>query len=186
MVLQDLAEKIRSVRDRQELARLLEHHLTQAFHPQSLAIYFSGSDGDLFATGPAVPEELEVLDKQTTNLIEQSLRGRIWDVPPKGDEDRPRNFPLAGLSPECLVPLVARDARMTGLLVLGVPLSEEPYSREDKELLDSVAGQSAVALENMGLASRLQTGWRQTEEQRTRSKLRVMFNQDYFRRWCLR
>ena len=72
-----------------------------------------------------------------------------------GDEDRPYNFPLAPLSPECLVPLVAHDAHMVGLLVLGLPLSEEPYSRADKELLESVAGQSAVALENMGLAEQI-------------------------------
>lgn len=155
MVLQDLADKIRSVRDRQELARLLEHHLTEAFHPQSMAIYFAGNDGELLATGPAVPEDLAVLDRNARMLLEVSVRGRSWDVPPEGDEDRPRNFPLASLSPECLVPLLGRDARMTGLLLLGLPLSEEPYSREDKELLDSVAGQSAVALENMGLAEQI-------------------------------
>jgi serine phosphatase RsbU (regulator of sigma subunit) len=44
---------------------------------------------------------------------------------------------------------------LVGLLVLGQPLSEEPYSREDKRLLDSVAGQAAVSLENMGLAEQI-------------------------------
>jgi serine phosphatase RsbU (regulator of sigma subunit) len=42
-----------------------------------------------------------------------------------------------------------------GLLVLGQPLSEEPYSSEDKRLLDSVAGPAAVALENMRLAEQI-------------------------------
>jgi len=41
------------------------------------------------------------------------------------------------------------------LLVLGQPRSEQPYSREDKRLLDSVAGQAAVALENMHLAEQI-------------------------------
>jgi sigma-B regulation protein RsbU (phosphoserine phosphatase) len=155
MVLQDLAEKIRSVADRRELAALLEHHLTQAFHPQTLVIYFGGDNGELVATGRPVPAGLEVLDKEITLLLDMSLRGRTWDVPPVGDEERPENFPLAPLAPECLVPLVAHDARIMGLLVLGLPLSEEPYSREDKELLDSVAGQTAIALENMRLAEQI-------------------------------
>src|ERR1700687_319027 len=37
MILQDLAEKIRAVSDRRELAALLERQLPQAFHPESLA-----------------------------------------------------------------------------------------------------------------------------------------------------
>jgi len=59
------------------------------------------------------------------------------------------------LSPECLVPITGRDAGLIGLLVLGQRLSEEPYSREDKHLLDSVAGQAGIALENIRLAERM-------------------------------
>ncbi len=59
---------------------------------------------------------------------------------------------LAPAAPECLVPLVGRDARLAGLLVLGGRLSEEPYSDEDELLLASVADQAAIALENMRLA----------------------------------
>ena len=53
------------------------------------------------------------------------------------------------------MPLLGHDARLVGLLVLGQPLSEEPYSSEDKRLLDSVAGQAAVSLENMRLAEQM-------------------------------
>jgi sigma-B regulation protein RsbU (phosphoserine phosphatase) len=59
---------------------------------------------------------------------------------------------LAPVAPECLVPLVGRDARLAGLLVLGGRLSEEPYSDEDERLLASVADQAAIALDNMRLA----------------------------------
>lgn len=59
---------------------------------------------------------------------------------------------LAPAAPECLVPLVGRDNRLLGLIVLGERRSEEPYSDEDVRLLASVAGQAAVALENFRLA----------------------------------
>jgi serine phosphatase RsbU (regulator of sigma subunit) len=59
---------------------------------------------------------------------------------------------LAPAAPECLVPLVGRDNRLLGLLVLGERRSEEPYADEDERLLASVAGQAASALENFRLA----------------------------------
>jgi serine phosphatase RsbU (regulator of sigma subunit) len=45
--------------------------------------------------------------------------------------------------------------RLAGLLALGERLSEESYSREDRRLLSSVAGQAGVALENIRLAEHM-------------------------------
>jgi phosphoserine phosphatase RsbU/P len=154
-ILEDLTEKIRTVSDERQLASLLEHHFTQAFHPQSLAIYFGAANGELRAIGLAVPPGLATLAADTPILRELTVRGRAWDIPPPGDPEAPQNSPLAPLAPECLVPLLGHDARLMGLLVLGQPLSEEPYSSEGKRLLDSVAGQAAVALENMHLAEQI-------------------------------
>ncbi len=154
-ILEDLGEKIRTVDDRHELASLLEHHLTQAFHPQSLAIYFAGPHGELVGTGPQTPPGLATLAADAPYLRELTARGRAWDVPPPTDREAPQNFPLEPLSPECLVPLLGHDGRLAGLLVLGQPLSEEPYSSEDKRLLYSVAGQAAVSLDNLGLAEQM-------------------------------
>jgi phosphoserine phosphatase RsbU/P len=155
LILQDLADQTRSVTDRHELAALLDHHLTQALHPQSLAFYFRADDDTLVAAGRPVPSELASLPANSPFLVELAARGRAWDVPPPGSIDAPEEFPLARLSPECLVPLVGHGTHLVGLLVLGQPLSEEPYSSEDKRLLDSVAGQSAIALENIRLAQNI-------------------------------
>jgi len=155
LILQDLADKTRSVTDRQELAALLDHHLTEALHPQSLAFYFRADDDTLVAAGRPVPPELATLPANSPFLVELAARGRAWDVPPPDSSDAPEKFPLTPLSPECLVPLVGHGTHLVGLLVLGQPLSEEPYSSEDKRLLDSVAGQSAIALENIRLAQNI-------------------------------
>jgi serine phosphatase RsbU (regulator of sigma subunit) len=65
---------------------------------------------------------------------------------------------LAPLRPECLVPILGRDGRLVGLVVLGERLSEEPYSREDKHLLASVASQAGLALESIRLGERIAEG----------------------------
>jgi hypothetical protein len=54
--------------------------------------------------------------------------------------------------PEHLVHAVGRDQQVRGVLALGPRLSEEPYSREDADLLAVVANQVALALENLSLA----------------------------------
>ena len=155
IILQDLAEKTRSVTDRGELAALLDRHLTQALHPKSLIIYAAAADGMLHAVGREVPAGLESLKTDAPFLQRLVEYGRAWDVPPPDSRDALENFPYAQLAPECLVPLLGHNAQLVGLLVLGQPLSEEPYSREDKRLLDSVAGQAAIALENIRMAEHI-------------------------------
>src|SRR5262249_7712219 len=52
-------------------------------------------------------------------------------------------------------PILGRDNRLSGLIVLGLRLSEEPYSREDKHLLASVANQAGGALETIRLGEQV-------------------------------
>ncbi len=155
IILQDLAEKTRSVTDRGELAALLDRHLMQALHPKSLVIYAAGADGLLHAVGREVPAGLESLKPDVPLLQKLAAYGRAWDVPPPDSRDALENFPYEPFAPECLVPLLGHGAQLVGLIVLGQPLSEEPYSNEDKRLLDSVAGQTAIALENIRMAEHI-------------------------------
>ncbi len=155
IILQDLAEKTRSVTDRGELAALLDRHLMQALHPKSLVIYAAAADGLLHAVGREVPAGFESLKPDAALLQKLAAYGRAWDVPPPDSRDALENFPYLPLAPECLVPLLGHAAQLVGLLVLGQRLSEEPYSGEDKRLLDSVAGQAAMALENIRLAEHI-------------------------------
>jgi serine phosphatase RsbU (regulator of sigma subunit) len=177
VILQDLAEKTRTVTDRHELASLLELHIEGALHPKSLACYLEAGDGRLvaecgrvrreFDTIPAAParpkfparfgarfvlRELDAIPATLPLLSELAQRGKAWDVPPPVSDEVGE---LAALAPECLVPILGRNSRLIGLLVLGPRLSEEPYSGEDKHLLDSVASQAGMALENIRLAEKM-------------------------------
>lgn len=151
-ILQDLAMKARTVTTRHELAMLLVNHIEEALRPKSLTCYLEDSDGALVAESGDTSVELANLPATLLLLTDIARRGRSWDVPlsdPTQDNNPGEFMPLAA---ECLVPILGRDSRLTGLLVLGQRLSEEPYSGEDKQLLDSVASQAGIALEGIRLA----------------------------------
>jgi phosphoserine phosphatase RsbU/P len=177
MILQDLAQKTLTVTDRQELAGLLELHIEEALHPKSMACYLEAPDGNLTIRHGTIPREsararpplpppkfpsrfgarfvlqdMDTIPPTLPLLVDLARGGKAWDVPPPVSADEADNSPLA---PECLVPILGRNSGLIGLLVLGPRLSEEPYSSEAKQLLESVAGQAAVALENMRLAEQM-------------------------------
>ena len=159
VILEDLAEKTRTVTGRTELAALLEQHLNKALRPKTFVCYVGADDSQLIAQSGTVPSGAERLPSDLPFLVQLATRGKSWDVPPSGSQDGAEELPvlasLAPLAPECLVPILDHDGRLSGLLVLGQRLSEEPYSSEDKRLLDSVASQAGIALENIRLAEKM-------------------------------
>ena len=155
MILQDLAEKARTVTSRGELATLLQHHLDKALHPKNFICYFAAGDSKLVAECGKVPPGAETLSTGLMTLALLTLRRKSWDVPLPGEEGMEDLTVLAPIAPECLVPILDHAGQLSGLLVLGQRLSEEPYSSEDKRLLDSVASQAGIAIENFGLAEKM-------------------------------
>jgi len=164
VILEDLVEKTRTATNRAELAALLEHHLNQALQPSSFAVYLETSDNRLSATRGSVPPELETIPATQAIMAELVRHGRMyrhsgvpstWEVPAERPSGTTEPFLLAPLRPDCLVPILGRDSRLVGLLVLGTRLSEEPYSSDDKHLLTSVASQAGAALESIRLGEKI-------------------------------
>jgi phosphoserine phosphatase RsbU/P len=154
IILHDLAEKTRTVSDRHQLAMLLERHVSEALHPKTLACYFDSGSGRLAAISETLPASLEPMSVNAPVLLELARRGKAWELP-SGAASGEELAALAPLEPECLVPILGREDNLIGMLVLGQRLSEEPYSGEDKRLLESVASQAGIALENIRLAEKM-------------------------------
>ena len=154
IILHDLAEKTRTASDRRQLATLIERHVSEALHPKTLACYLESGNGRLAAISGTFPATLEMLSASAPVFLELARRGKTWEVTsdPASAEELTT---LAPLAPECLVPILSRENNLIGMLVLGQRLSEEPYSGEDKRLLDSVATQAGIALENIALAEKM-------------------------------
>ena len=155
VVLEDLAERMRTVTDRQELADLLNRQVQQALHPSSLTVYLDKADRLLVAMSGEVPEGAGSLPADQPILLELARRAKAWDLPREENSTALTESGLGMLNPECLVPILGRGSRLLGLLVLGARRSEEPYSGEDKRLLVSVAGQAGTTLENIRLAEEI-------------------------------
>ena len=154
-ILEELAVKTLEASSRQELAALLERQLNQALHPTSLVVYMLTSEGHLGAAFGTVPAELRSISAALPPLPEVARRGQPWDVPPPESGKTSGLGVLASLQPDCLVPMVARDGRLLGLLVLGKRLSEEPYAGQDRRLLASAAGHAGSALESILMAEEI-------------------------------
>ena len=155
-VLERLVVETWAAKTRHELARLLEHEIEQALHPQSMAVYLRASEDRLVAAADGTKVELGSLPMGSPLLAEIARRGQPWEVPPPSTNSAVQSDPsfavLVPLKPECLVPMLGHDGGLTGLLVLGPRLSEEPYSRDDRRLLASVATQAGTMLDNIRLA----------------------------------
>ena len=155
VILQDLAEKMRTVSERRDVARLLEGHIGEALHPKMLVCYLDAGNDRLRAVSGNVPAPLEMIPASAPVFAEAARRGKSWDVLPNDSNEDAGITPLEALAPECLVPILGRESQLIGMLVLGQRLSEESYTSEDEHLLDSVAGQAGIALENIRLAEKM-------------------------------
>jgi len=155
MILEGLVEISRTATDRNQLAGLLERHLEKALRPSSIVVYLETKGNRLSALRGNVPPQLSTLTVTDPLMAEIVRRGKPWEVSAEDADDLPQPFLLAPLRPDCLVPALGRDSRLVGLLVLGSRLSEEPYSREDKQLLASVASQAGIALEGIRLGEQI-------------------------------
>lgn len=169
LIMEDLAQKTRTATGRAELAALLEEHLNEALQPSSLVIYLESGDGQLSAVRGQAPPELRTIRTGEPELVALAEHGRPWDFTADGTRgDTAKLSLLDPLRPECLVPMLGRDGRLAGLVVLGARLSEEPYSREDHQLLATVASQAGLALESIrmgeNIAERIEVERRAAQE----------------------
>jgi sigma-B regulation protein RsbU (phosphoserine phosphatase) len=167
LVLEELAVNTRAASTREALAALLREQIREALHPSSLVIYLAGQNSSLVAA--EAPPELRSLSAYSPFLRSLAQQGQPWEVPLGAQIDGLSI--LRPLQPECLVPILARSGQMLGLIVLGSRLSEEPYSREDRRLLASVAGQAGVSTENIKLAEAMAE--RMEAERRTAQELEI-------------
>ena len=129
--------------------------LRSAFRPVSLAVYLEDPDGRLVAAD--LPEGPGILARDAAALAAIAGRARPAILPPPGIESAADELHrlLAPLRPECLVPMVDRNERLVGMVVLGGGQSEEPYSGEDIRLLTVVSLQSALTVQTICLSEEM-------------------------------
>lgn len=151
-LLREIAEDVRRAPafeiGAQEVARRIE----RALHPAFVAVFVRGADAAAFSTLLSIPaghrftlqrdSRLAGLIRVLTAPVDLSTTGWAARQLPGADLE-----PLQREGADLLVPIVVGIDRREAILVLGRKRSEEPYSRQDRELLGAIASNLAVLLE---------------------------------------
>jgi sigma-B regulation protein RsbU (phosphoserine phosphatase) len=152
-VLGDLSEQVRGIVETGPLLETVTGSISTSLHvPRVTALLASNGDfTPVRSTGQAAPPQVKF--SRSGALAEELQRTRhalrVSNVNPEAWVEAERER-LDKLSAELLLPLTVKD-RLLGFLSLGPKLSEEPYSATDVRLLQSVASQTGLALENSRL-----------------------------------
>ena len=172
-ILSELSDEARNFTEVAPLINTITQRLGDTLHIERIAVFLR--TGDTFrlqlATGasllPSTAEIFSLPSASTTiaNLSRTKTPANVYRDDPSSwlvDATDAERTALADLSTELLVPLPGRN-RLAGVIALGPKRSEEPYTKTDRQLLQTIASQTGLALENAELLENLTTEITQRE-----------------------
>jgi sigma-B regulation protein RsbU (phosphoserine phosphatase) len=172
-LLSELSDEARNFTEVAPLINTITKRLGDTLHIDRIAVFLR--TGDTFrlqlATGaPPLPSTAEIFSLPAasttiTTLARAKAPANVYRDDPSSwlvDATEAERTALADLSTELLVPLPGRN-RLAGVIALGPKRSEEPYTKTDRQLLQTVASQTGLALENAELLENLTTEITQRE-----------------------
>ncbi len=163
-ILADLGDQVRLIADRRELLETVSRKIGEALHVPKVAAFIRGESGFVpaFATGDAGEAValqfggasvltccVAALQKPQTVYLDDNRSWVRRENIPESDAAK-----LRELQSEVLIPLRTKTA-VEGFLSLGPKSSEAAYSPADLRLLQSVAHQTALALDNSRLVDQV-------------------------------
>jgi phosphoserine phosphatase RsbU/P len=160
-VLLELSEQARTFTETEPLLRTVTERIGQTLHVNRIS--FLLRQGNLFRLRYAhgIPDAGDIFLADNSSTIRSLTIDRS---PKRVYRDRPDPWlalaapgevsVLDRLDAELLLPLQGR-ASLIGVMALGPKLSEEPYSRSDRQLLSSVSLQAGLAIESNTLVHNL-------------------------------
>jgi sigma-B regulation protein RsbU (phosphoserine phosphatase) len=133
-ILADLAAQVRTIVETQPLLETVSRQVSEALHVPRLAILLNkgGVLQPAFALGDSAAASIPLSTEPAAVATDPALR--------------------AALAAELVLPLAANQ-KLIGVMGLGPKRSEEPYTSNDLRLLDAVATQTGLALENSRLTA---------------------------------
>jgi sigma-B regulation protein RsbU (phosphoserine phosphatase) len=157
-ILSDLASNVRTMVEAGPLLETVATRIAESLHVSRIAILLDGGGtfqsayalGYGAAPSVAIPAEGITVRRlrNRQHALVQIDDADSWVQLTSGTERRS----LEELRPELLLPLSLKE-RILGIISLGPKQSEEPFSTTDLRLLDSVAAQTGLALENSRLTA---------------------------------
>jgi sigma-B regulation protein RsbU (phosphoserine phosphatase) len=159
-ILGDLANRVRTMVETGSVLEMVTHRISQSLHVPRIALLLNNGGRFELAYGLGYSSSISIgipEDGLTAQHLrkDQQVAVRFDDadswVQRAGDLERES---LEKLQPELLLPL-SLNQKLVGIMSLGPKQSEEPFTRTDIQLLDSVATQTGLALENSRLTAEI-------------------------------
>src|SRR5215472_304039 len=168
-ILMELMERIRGSDSVLDVSRLVGEKLDLALHPERVFLFCADEETGDLALGYSSGGGTTVARIPADFALLRLMRGRTKaeDYPLHHEDQLPSHEQqwLEQLGVHLIVPVESTAVHLAGLLLLGGKRSEEPYSRNDKKLLEAIAAEIAVVYENIWLKERV------GEEERIRRKV---------------
>jgi serine/threonine protein kinase len=158
-ILMKLVEDIGNMDSMSEISRSVSDQIESALHPKKISIFYRGAGRNELVLGHSSGEhnqDLRIsLQSEIVKAIENQSSGEIISVHDRQDLPESEKAQLKSLDADLIVPVVASNRRVVGLLLLGEKKSEEIYTPQDKKMLKAVAAQLGVVYENVLLKERV-------------------------------
>jgi sigma-B regulation protein RsbU (phosphoserine phosphatase) len=164
-LLSELSDEARNFTEVAPLINTITQRLGDTLHIDRIAVFLRS--GDTFrlqlATGaPLLPHTAEIFSLPSASTTIATLSraqtpANVYRDDPSSwlvDATDAERTALADLSTELLVPLPGRN-RLAGVIALGPKRSQEPYTKIDRQLLQTIGSQTGLALENAELLENL-------------------------------
>jgi hypothetical protein len=152
-ILRDVISEIREAKNYEKVAPRVTLQIEKALHPEFAAVLVR-RPGEvkyrILAANENTPPPMNPSSKLMTLVrvlgkpveISQSQTGWLWEQLPEEESEFLRRARL-----EWLFPVSLAEGQMEALLAVGPKRSEEPYSREDQELLQGITNSLGLLLE---------------------------------------
>ncbi|WP_158945906.1 GAF domain-containing SpoIIE family protein phosphatase [Granulicella sp. S190] len=172
-LLSELSDEARNFTEVAPLLETITRRLGSTLHIERIAVFLRSGDTYHLQLATGMPMtvsaaqffSLPAASTTITTLSRAKTPANVYRDDPSSwlidATDAERNA-LNDLSTELLVPLPGRT-RLAGVIALGPKSSEEPYTKTDRQLLQTIASQTGLALENAELLHNLTTEVAQRE-----------------------
>jgi hypothetical protein len=158
-ILLGLIDEIKELNSMSEISKLVSNEIEAALHPQSIHAFYREEERRDLTLGYSSAGSSQIVSIPETSHLMRTIErvSGVQEYPFSHDAALPGEEAewLDQLGISLIVPMCGTDQRPVGLLLLGEKKSEEPYSVNDRKMLQAIAREIAIVRENTLLKARV-------------------------------